>query len=71
MAHIQPGEPQQSVYIERYNRKVGLEWLDQCIHHSIEEVQHFATQWLWTSNKDRPNMGISGITSAMKLKMAA
>jgi hypothetical protein len=37
----------------------------------IEEAQHFATQWLWTSNNNRPNMGIGGITPAMKLKMAA
>jgi len=29
------------------------------------------TQWLWTYNNDRPNMGIGGITPAMKLKMAA
>jgi putative transposase len=26
---------------------------------------------LWTYNNDRPNMGIGGITPAMKLKMAA
>jgi type I restriction enzyme M protein len=30
-----------------------------------------ATQWLWTYNNDCPNMGIGGITPAMKLKMAA
>jgi len=34
-------------------------------------AQDFATQWLWTYNNDRPNMGIGGITPAMKLKMAA
>lgn len=37
----------------------------------IEEAQHFAIQWLWTYNNDRPNMGIGGITPAQKLKMAA
>jgi transposase InsO family protein len=37
----------------------------------IEEAQHFATQWLWTYNNNRQNMGIGGITPAMKLKMAA
>jgi transposase InsO family protein len=35
------------------------------------QAQDFATQWLWTYNNDRPNMGIGGITPAMKLKMAA
>ncbi|HEY9038005.1 MAG TPA: integrase core domain-containing protein, partial [Roseovarius sp.] len=46
---------------------VRHEWLDQYIIKSIEEAQHFATQWLWTYNNDRPNMGIGGITPAMKL----
>ena len=58
-------------YIERYNRTVRHEWLDQHIIENIEEAQDFATQWLWTYNNDRPNMGIGGITPAMKLKMAA
>lgn len=71
LAHIQPGQPQQNAYIERYNRTVRHEWLDQYIINSIEEAQHFATQWLWTYNNDRPNMGIGGITPAQKLKMAA
>jgi len=69
--HIQPGKPQQNAYIERYNRTVRHEWLDQHIIENIEEAQDFATQWLWTYNNDRPNMGIGGITPAMKLKMAA
>lgn len=69
--HIQPGQPQQNAYIERYNRTVRHEWLDQYIIETIEEAQDFATQWLWTYNNDRPNMGIGGITPAQKLKMAA
>ena len=82
--HIQPGQPQQNAYIERYNRTVRHEWLDQYIIESIEpygdcrqspagqrKAQDFATQWLWTYNNDRPNMAIGGITPAQKLKMAA
>ena len=38
---------------------------------NIEEAQDFATQWLWTYNNDRPNMGIGGLKPAQKLKMAA
>jgi len=71
LQHIQPGQPQQNAYIERYNRTVRHEWLDQYIIETIEEAQDFATQWLWTYNNDRPNMGIGGITPAQKLKMAA
>ncbi len=71
LSHIQPGKPQQNAYVERYNRTVRHEWLDQYIIESIEEAQEFATQWLWTYNNERPNMGIGGITPAQKLKMAA
>lgn len=38
---------------------------------SIREVQDYATEWLWTYNNERPNMGIGGMTLAQKLKMAA
>ena len=69
--YIQPGRPQQNAYIVRYNRTVRGEWLAQNIFESIEEAQEQATEWLWTYNNDRPNMGIGGITPAMKLKMAA
>ena len=68
---IQPGNPQQNAYVERYNRTVRQEWLDQNIFKTIEEAQQQATKWLWTYNNDRPNMAIGGITPAMKLKMAA
>jgi putative transposase len=71
LAFIQPGKPQQNAYIERYNRTVRGEWLGQYIFETIEEAQEHATKWLWTYNNDRPNMGIGGITPAMKLKMAA
>jgi putative transposase len=69
--HIQPGKPQQNAYIERYNRTVRHEWLDQNIFETIQEAQDQATKWLWTYNNDRPNMAIGGITPAMKLKHAA
>jgi len=67
LCYIQPGKPQQNAYVERYNRTVRNEWLGTNIFHTIEEVQNHATQWLWTYNNDRPNMGIGGITPAMKL----
>jgi hypothetical protein len=71
LQHIQPGKPQQNAYVERYNRTVRHEWLDQYIFETIQEVQDYATDWLWTYNHDRPNMGIGGITPAQKLKLAA
>ena len=71
LTYIQPGKPQQNAYVERYNRTVRHEWLGLYIFETIEEVQNIATEWLWTYNNERPNMGIGGITPAMKLRMAA
>lgn len=68
--YIQPGKPQQNAYIQRYNRTVRHEWLDQNIFETIEEAKDQATKWLWTYNNDRPNMGIGEVTLAMKLKTA-
>lgn len=45
--------------------------LNQYSFESLEEIQELATAWLWTYNNERPNMGIGGITPAMKLKRAA
>jgi putative transposase len=71
LEHIQPGKLQQNAQIERYNRTVRGEWLSQYIFETIEEAQDQATEWPWTYNNERPNMGIDGITPPMKLKTAA
>ena len=67
---IQPGNPQQNAYVERFNRTVRYDWLNQYIFETVEEVQDAATKWLWTYNNERPNMAIGGITPIQKLEMA-
>lgn len=69
--HIQPGKPQQNAYIERYNRTVRYDWLSQYLFESIEQVQDYATRWLWTYNNERPNMALGGITPKQKLALVA
>jgi len=64
---IQPGKPQQNAYVERYNRTVRYDWLNQYIFATIEEVQEMATAWLWTYNNERPNMAIGGITPKQRI----
>jgi len=71
LQYIQPGKPQQNAYVERFNRTVRHEWLDQNLFESIEQAQQLATEWLWRYNADRPNMAIGGITPYQKLAMAA
>lgn len=58
---IQPGKPQQNAYVERYNRPIRLEWLELYIFGSRTEVQEIATEWLWTYNHERLDMGMAAL----------
>jgi putative transposase len=68
---IQPGKPTQNAYIERFNRTVRHEWLDEHLFESIGHAQLTATQWLWRYNAEWPNMAIGGITPYQKSAAAA
>jgi putative transposase len=68
---IQPGKPQQNAYIERYNRTVRYDWLNQYLFSNIEEVQEQATRRLWIYNNERPNTGIGGVPPKEKLLLVA
>lgn len=69
--YIQPGQPQQNAYVERFNRTVRHEWLNQHLFASIDQAQETATRWLWGYNNERPNMAIGGITPRQMLGEAA
>ena len=71
LEHIQPGNPQQNAYVERYNRTVRYDWLGHYLFESIAEVQEHATRWVWIYNHERPNMALGGITPKQKLALAA
>jgi putative transposase len=66
---IQPGKPQQNAYVERYNRTVRYDWLNQYILETIEDAQQAATEWLWTYNNERSNMAIGSIAPKQKFAM--
>lgn len=70
LSFIQPDNPQQNAYIERFNRTVRYDWLSHYIFSDIDEIQDQATRWLWTYNNERPNMGIGGITPIQRLMLA-
>ncbi len=69
--YIQPRKPQQNAYVERYNRTVRYDWLSHYLFESIDEVQDFATKWLWTYNHERPNLALGGIIPKQKLALSA
>jgi putative transposase len=66
LLYIQPGNPQQNAYIERFNRTVRYDWLNQEIFTNIKEVQDKSTKWIWHYNHERPNMALGGITPYQK-----
>ena len=71
LGYIQPGNPQQNAYIERFNRTVRYDWLGHYLFESLDELQTFATQWQWTYNHERPNMALNGYTPKQHLAKAA
>ena len=62
LLYIQPGKPAQNAYIERYNRTVRYDWLNQYEFESLIDMQDFSTKWLWHYNHERPNMALGGCT---------
>ena len=68
---IQPGNPQQNAYIERYNRTVRYDWLNQYLFSSLDELQQYATEWQWFYNHERPNMALGGYTPKQHVLRAA
>ncbi len=83
LEYIQPGKAQQNVYSEHYNRTVRPshrncvstagqwdEWLGQYIFETIEEARPGNGMALDLQQR-APNMGIDGMTPAMKLNAAA
>jgi len=71
LAFIQPGNPQQNAYVERYNRTVRYSWLSLYLFETIDEVQNYATSWLWFYNNERPHKANGGLTPQQMLANAA
>lgn len=58
---IEPGEPNQNAYIERFNRTYRHEVLDAYLFKSIEQVQHITEEWLREYNEQRPHDALGGL----------
>ncbi|HEY6021141.1 MAG TPA: transposase [Candidatus Paceibacterota bacterium] len=61
MAHIQPGKPAQSPYIERFNRTFREDILD-AMFHSLEDVRGIIESWLDEYNAIRPHEALRGLS---------
>ena len=50
------------ITIERFNRTMRYELLNQTLFESLEHAQIEATNWLWCYNNNRPHMSLGGFT---------
>ena len=71
ISYIEPGNPQQNAYVERYNRTMRYDWLNQELFTDLYQVRQQAEAWLYHYNNEHPNMGNGGFTPIQKLNRAA
>ena len=71
ISYIEPGNPHQYAYVERYNRTMRYDWLNQELFTDLDQVRQQVEDWLYHYNHERPNMGNGGFTPIQKLNHAA
>ncbi len=60
--YIQPGKPNQNAYIERFNRTLRNELLDQHLFVRLEDVREAAYWWMLEYNEERPHDSLGDLT---------
>ena len=59
--YIQPGEPDQNAYIERFNCTYRHEVLDAHVFRTIKQVQRITEEWLLVYNEQRSHDALGGL----------
>ena len=62
--YIQPGEPNQNAYIERFNRTYRNELLDLYLFRNLTEVREATYWWMIEYNEQRPHDSLGDLTPA-------
>jgi putative transposase len=61
LLHIQPGQPAQNAYIERFNRTYREDILDAYLFDDLEELRSLTESWLQNYNTIRPHEALKGL----------
>lgn len=69
--YIQPGEPNQNAYVERFNRTYREEVLNLYLFESLDEVRETTYWWMIDYNEHRPHDALGDLTPAEYLKQNA
>ena len=69
--YIQPGEPNQNAYIERFNRTYRNELLDLYLFRNLSEVREATYWWMIDYNEQRPHDSLGDLTPAEYLSKNA
>ena len=62
---IQPGEPTQNAYVERFNGSIRRELLDAFVFYSLHEVRSKAEEWMEDYNCHRPHKSLNYLPPAV------
>ena len=62
--YIQPGEPNQNAYIERFNRTYREEVLNLYLFENLAEVREITYWWMIEYNEQRPHDALGDLTPA-------
>lgn len=64
ISYIEPGNPQQNAYVERFNRSYRNEVLDCYLFNNLNEVSTLTEDWIKVYNTERPHDSLNDMTPA-------
>ncbi len=61
LRYIQPGQPNQNAFVERFNRTFRHEVLDAYVFESLDQVREISAEWMREYNEERPHDTLDGM----------